>query len=114
VTRTRCVPVTQCEIQTIQCVKRVCEKVCRQEPYSYTVNCPQTVTRQVIDTKMVCVPRTVCKQVPVEVCVRVPVVYQCPEPPVLASSQSVVASPQGPVSTIALDPLEGQGGLLKK
>ena len=32
-----------------------------------------TVTRQVCETKTICVPRTICKQVPVEVCVKVPV-----------------------------------------
>ena len=43
--------------------------------------------------KTVCVPRTVCRQVPVEVCVKVPVVVHCP-PVVLPSAQSVMASGQ--------------------
>jgi len=48
------------------------------------------------------VPRTVCKQVPVEVCVRVPVVVHCEPAAVLPSSQSVVASSQSqfPISTV--------------
>jgi hypothetical protein len=39
------------------------------------------------------VPRAVCRQVPVEVCVKVPVVVHCP-PVVLPSAQSVLASGQ--------------------
>ena len=52
------------------------------------------------DYKTICVPRTVCKQVPVEVCVKVPVVVHCP-PVVLPSSQSVMASSQSvPFTTV--------------
>ena len=56
-----------------------------------------TVPRQVTEYKTVCVPRTVCKQVPVEVCVKVPVVVHCPPvgPPVGAERAGV--GPVGPV-----------------
>ena len=55
---------------------------------------PGTVARQVTEMKPVCVPRTICKQVPVEVCVKVPVMVTCPQV-VEPSGQSVAASPQG-------------------
>ena len=59
-----------------------------------TVCEPVCVTRKVVETKMVCTPRVVCKQVPVEVCVKVPpLVVHCPSP-VLPSSQSVLATGQ--------------------
>jgi hypothetical protein len=52
-------------------------------------------------TQTVCVPRQVCRQVPVEVCVKVPVVAPCP-PAVLPSAQSVITSAQSvtPVTTL--------------
>jgi hypothetical protein len=96
-TRTRCVPETVCETQTIQCVKKVCETVSRQVPCTYTVCDPVPVTRVVSETKMVCTPRTVTRQIPVEVCTKVPVVVHCPTPTV-ASSQDVAATPQGVVT----------------
>ena len=68
------VPVTVCEMQTIQCVRKVPFKTCRQVCETKTIWCPVTVSRQVTDMKPICVPRTVCRQVPVEVCVKVPVV----------------------------------------
>ena len=62
---------------------------------------PVQVTRQVTECKNVCVPKTICRQVPTEVCVRVPVTVHCPAP-ILPSSQSVLATPQkslpGPVA----------------
>ena len=72
-----CVPQTICEMQTIQCVRKVPYTVCRQVPVCKTICCPVTVTRQVSETKTICVPRTICKQVPVEVCVKVPVFVPC-------------------------------------
>jgi hypothetical protein len=92
------VPQTFCEMQTIQCVRKVCYKTCRQVPETKTICCPVRVAHQVTDYKTVCVPRTVCKQVPVEVCVQVPVVVHCP-PVVLPSSQSALASGQSVLPT---------------
>jgi hypothetical protein len=60
----------------------------------------RTVSHQVTDYKTVCVPRMVCRQVPVEVCVKVPVMVYCP-PVVLPSAQSVLASSQSvPLTTV--------------
>ncbi len=84
-------PETVCEMQTVQCVKQVCETVCRQVPVTTTVCEPVCVTRKVQECKTVCVPRTVTRQVPVEVCVRVPV---CEPAAVLPSAQSVLATGQ--------------------
>ncbi len=97
------VPVTVCETQTVHCVRKVPVKVCRQVCETRTIQCPVTVSRQVSESKPICVPRTICRQVPVEVCVKVPVVIQCPtvvEPSpqgVMATGQSVPASSQFPV-----------------
>ncbi len=94
------VPVTVCETQTIQCVRKVPYTVCSQVPETKTICCPVQVAKQVTDYKTVCVPRTVCKQVPIQVCVAVPVVVHCP-PVVLPSSQSVMASGQSmPFTTV--------------
>jgi hypothetical protein len=47
----------------------------------------------VTECHTVCVPRVVCKQVPVEVCVQIPVTVRCP-PVVHPSAQSVMATEQ--------------------
>jgi hypothetical protein len=76
-----------------------------------------TVQKQVTEMKNVCVPRTVCKQVPVEVCVKVPVTVYCPEPPVMPSAQSVVASAQSqmPISTVPpCDPCDAKHPLFAR
>jgi hypothetical protein len=84
-------------MQTVQCVKKVCETVCRQIPCTTTVCDPVTTTRRVTECKMVCVPRTITKCVPVEICTKVPVVVHCPTE-VLPSAQSVLATSQ--ISTV--------------
>ena len=108
-------PVTICETQTIQCVRKVAYSTCRQVAETKTICCPVKVARQVTDCKTVCVPRMVCKQVPVEVCVKVPVVTYCP-PVVLPSSQSVLASSQSvPFTTVPpCDPCDSRYPLLRK
>ncbi len=83
-------------MQTVQCVRRVPVKTCRQVCETQTVCCPVTVPRQVTEMKPVCVPRTICKQVPVEVCVKVPVTTYC-DPVVAPSPQGVVASGQATI-----------------
>src|SRR5205823_13810600 len=94
------VPVTVCEMQTVQCIRRVPVKVCRQVCETQTIHCPVTIPRHVTEMKPVCVSRTICRQVPVEVCVKVPVTIHCP-PVVIPSAQSVVASGQSlPLSTL--------------
>ena len=76
-----------------------------------------TVQRQVAGTQTVCVPRTVCKQVPVEVCVKVPVVSYCPPAAVMPSAQSVVASAQSqlPLCTVPpCDPCDAHHPLFRR
>ena len=92
-------------MQTVQCVRKVPVKTCRQVCETRTVCCPVTVARQVTEMKPVCVPKTICKQVPVEVCVRVPVTIMCE--PVIAPSRAP-APGRGRVRT-GHDPLTDGG-----
>jgi len=85
----KCVPQTICEMQTVQCVRKVPYTVCRQVPETTTICTPVTIKRQVTECRTIQVPRTICRQVPVEVCVKVPVTVHCPT--VCPSPQSVVS-----------------------
>jgi hypothetical protein len=63
-------------------------------PCTKTVCVPTQVTRTVKECKMVCVPRTICRQMPATVCVQIPTVV-CDA--VLPSPQSVLATPQSDI-----------------
>ena len=103
--RTRCVPETVCEMQTVQCVSKVLLHRLQAGPGDDDGLLPGDGHAAGHRVKNVCVPRTVCRQVPVEVCVKVPVTVHCP-PAVLPSSQSVVASPQCELPCTTLPPCD--------
>jgi hypothetical protein len=81
-------------MQTIQCVKKVCETICKQVPVTTTVCDPVTVTRKISECKMVCTPTTITKQVPVEICVKVPVVVHCPSVVSPTEQTAIAPTPQ--------------------
>ena len=86
-------------MQTIQCVKKVCETVCRQVPVTTTIHCPQTVTKKVCETKMVCVPADGLQAGPGRGLREGPRAVHCPTPVLPSSQQAVAASPQEVVTT---------------
>jgi hypothetical protein len=60
-----------------QCVKQVPYTVCKPVCYEKTINTVACVAKQVPYTVTRCVPRVVCKEVPVQVCCPMP---RCPTP----------------------------------
>ena len=78
--------------------------------------CPVTVKRQVTECKTVCVPRTICRQVPVEVCVKVPVTVHCPaaRAPLGAERRGLARSRRCRCTTLpACDPCDKQAPALR-
>lgn len=56
------------------CTRRVPYTTCRQVCETKMVSRRYCVPRQITETKVICVPRTVCRQVPVQVTCNTPCV----------------------------------------
>jgi len=69
-----------CKMVPETCVKQVPYTVCVPQNYTKTVNCVRMVPNKVPYTVTRCVPKVICKQVPVKVCCPVPCAPKCCEP----------------------------------